>query len=163
MVKGLGMEVIAFDPLLDQDIFDQLDVERVSFGDLLHRSDCITLHAPLNEETHHMFSTQEFEQMKESAVLVNVARGPLVDEDALVTATETDEIRAAALDVFEEEPPTDSPVLKSNNIVCSPHHAGSSPTAKQNKIRIVREELERVLQGEALHNVVNGEVYQYRE
>lgn len=163
MARGLGMEVIAFDPLLDQDIFDQLDVERVSFGDLLHRSDCITLHAPLNEETHHMFSTQEFEQMKESAVLVNVARGPLVDEDALVTATETDEIRAAALDVFEEEPPTDSPVLKSNNIVCSPHHAGSSPTAKQNKIRIVREELERVLQGEALHNVVNGEVYQYRE
>lgn len=162
MAKGLGMEVIAFDPLLDKDIFDQVDVEQVSFSDLIQRSDCVTLHAPLNEETHHMFSTPEFKLMKESAVLVNVARGPLVDEEALVTAVETDEIRAAALDVFEEEPPTDSPVLESDNIVCSPHHAGSSPTAKQNKIRIVREELERFLQGEALHNVVNSEVYQYK-
>jgi D-3-phosphoglycerate dehydrogenase len=163
MARGLGMEVIAFDPLLDDDIFDQLDVEQVSFDELLQRSDCVTLHAPLNEETRHLFSTAEFDQMKQSALLVNVARGPLVDEDALVTAVETDEIRAAALDVFEEEPPTDSPVLESDDIVCSPHHAGSSPKAKQNKIRIVREELERVLQGEALHNVVNREVYQYRE
>lgn len=163
MARGLGMEVIAFDPLLDDDIFEQLDVEQVSFDELLDRSDCITLHAVLNQETYHLFSSDEFEKMKDSAILVNVARGPLVDEDALVSAVENDEIRAAALDVFEEEPPTDSPVLESDAIVCSPHHAGSSPTAKENKLEIVRAELERVLHGEPLHNVVNQEVYQYQE
>ncbi|MFC6771719.1 C-terminal binding protein [Halorubrum pallidum] len=163
MARGLGMDVIAFDPLLDDDIFEQLDVKKVSFEEMLERSDCIVLHAPLNKETHHLFSNDEFVQMKETAILVNVARGPLVDEDALVDAVESGEIRAAGLDVYEEEPPTDSPVLGSENIVCSPHHAGGSPDAKQNKIRIVREELERVLKGKPLHNIVNQEVYQYRE
>lgn len=163
MARGLGMDVIAFDPLLDDDIFEQLDAEQVEFDDLLRRSDCIVLHAPLNEETHHLFSTGEFNRMKESAIFVNVARGPLVDEDALVEAVENGEIRGAGLDVYENEPPTDSPVLDSEKIVCSPHHAGSSPAAKQNKIRIVREELERVLQGKPLHNIVNQEVYQYQE
>ncbi len=163
MARGLGMEVIAFDPLLDDDIFEQLDVEQVSFEDLLQRSDCIVLHAPLNQETHHLFSTDEFSQMKESAIFVNVARGPLVDEDALVSAVENVEIRGAGLDVYESEPPTDSPVFDSDKIVCSPHHAGSSPAAKENKIRIVREELKRVLQGKPLHNIVNQEVYQYQE
>ena len=121
------------------------------------------LHAPLNNETHHLFSTDEFKRMKETAILINVARGPLVDEVALVEAVESDEIRAAGLDVYEDEPPTDSPVLDSRDIVCSPHHAGSSPEAKENKIRIVREELERVLEGKPLHNIVNQEVYQYQE
>jgi D-3-phosphoglycerate dehydrogenase len=140
-----------------------MDVEQVSFEELLERSDCITLHAPLNHETYHMFSKREFDRMKDSAILVNVARGPLVDEEALVWAIKNEEIRGAGLDVYEEEPPVDSPVLELDDVVCSPHHAGSSPTAKQNKIRIVREEVERVLRGESLHNVVNQEVYQYRE
>ncbi len=161
MARGLGMDVIAFDPLLDDDIFEQLEVEQVSFDELLHRSDCITLHAPLNEETHHMFSSEEFDRMKESAILINVARGPLVDEEALVTAVRGGDIRGAGLDVFESEPPTDSSVLEVDNIVCSPHHAGSSTSAKENKIEIVRNELERVLDGKPLHNVINQEVYQY--
>jgi phosphoglycerate dehydrogenase-like enzyme len=101
--------------------------------------------------------------MNDSAILVNVARGPIVDEEALVSAVEDDQIRAAATDVFEQEPPTDSPVLDCEDIVCSPHHAGSSPEAKENKIQIVKDELERVLRGEQLHNVVNREVFQYRE
>lgn len=163
MARGLNMDVIAYDPLLDDDIFNQLDVEQVFFNELLQRSDCITLHAPLNTETHHMFSSDEFSRMKESSILVNVARGPLVDEQALFTAVETGDIRAAGLDVFEEEPPTESQVLESEHIVCSPHHAGSSPTAKENKIRIVREELERILNGDTLQNIVNPEVYQYRD
>ncbi len=163
MARGLGMEVIAFDPLLDDDIFDQLDVEQVPFNELLERSDCITLHSPLNEVTHHLFSTNEFERMKKSAILVNVARGPLVDEDALIEAIESNQIRAAALDVFAKEPPTDSPVLECDEIVCSPHHAGSSPKAKERKIRIVGEELQRVLNGKPLQNVINPEVYQYHE
>jgi len=163
MARGLGMDVIAYDPLLDDDIFEQLDVERVGFNELLERSSCIAIHTVLNDETHHMFSTEEFECMKESAILVNVARGPLVDEEALVNAVENDVIRAAALDVFETEPPTDSPVLECDDIVCSPHHAGSSPAAKERKIGIVGDEIKRALRGEPLHNVVNQEVFQYQD
>jgi D-3-phosphoglycerate dehydrogenase len=163
MARGLGMDVIAFDPLLDDDVFEKIDVEQVSFDELLSRSDCITLHSVLNQETYHMFSSEEFAKMKDSAVIVNVARGPLIDEEALVSAVESDEIRAAGLDVFETEPPTDSPVLDYDEIVCSPHHAGSSPEAKERKLDIVRDELARVLQGEMLHHVVNQEVYQYQE
>jgi len=162
MARGLNMDVIAYDPILDDDVFDLLDVKSVSFDELLEQSDCISIHAPMTTQTYHMFSSEEFAKMKESAILINVARGPIVDEDALVTALTEDEIRAAGLDVFEEEPPTDSPILECDNVVCSPHHAGSSPTAKENKIQIVREELERVLRGETLENVVNGEVFQYR-
>lgn len=163
MAKGLGMNVIAYDPIQDDDIFEDVEAESVSFDELLTRSDCIALHAVLNEQTHHMFSSEEFVKMKDSAILVNVARGPLIDEEALVEAIENDEVRAAGLDVFEEEPPNNSPVLDCNQIVCSPHHAGSSPAAKRNKIEIVGEELGRCLRGEALHNVVNKEVFQYRE
>jgi D-3-phosphoglycerate dehydrogenase len=162
MARGLDMEIIAYDPVLDDDVFKMLGVEQVSFNELLTQSDCVTIHAPMTEQTCHMFSTAEFQQMKESAILVNVARGPIVDEAALVNAIEDGEIHGAGLDVFEQEPPTDSPVLDCEAITCSPHHAGSSPEAKQNKIDIVRAELERVLTGETLHNVVNGEVFQYR-
>jgi D-3-phosphoglycerate dehydrogenase len=160
MARGLGMDVIAYDPLLDNDIFDQMEVESVLFDELLRRSDCITLHTILNKQTRHMFSTPEFRKMQESSIIVNVARGPLIDEKALVEAVEHDEIRAAALDVFENEPPNDSPVLECDQIICSPHHAGGSPTAKEKKIAIVREELARVLRDETLHNVVNKEVFQ---
>lgn len=163
MARGLGMDVIAYDPPLDDDLFDQMDVESVSFDELLRRSDCITLHPILNEQTHHMFSTDEFRKMQETAIIVNVARGPLIDEEALVEAVERDEIRAAALDVFENEPPNNSPVLECDQIICSPHHAGGSPTAKEKKIASVREELARVLRGETLHNVVNKEVFQMVE
>jgi D-3-phosphoglycerate dehydrogenase len=163
MAKGLGMDVIAYDPLLDDDIFEEMEVESVTFDKLLTRSDCIVLHAVLNDQTHHMFSKREFEKMKDSAILVNVARGPLVDETELVAAIESDEIRAAGLDVFENEPPNDSPVVNHDQIVCSPHHAGGSVEAKKSKIEIVQDELRRILHQETLHNVVNQEVFQHHD
>jgi D-3-phosphoglycerate dehydrogenase len=162
MARGLNMDVIAYDPLVDDDIFDMVDVEPVSFNELLRRGDCITIHAPMTEETHHMFSTNEFDQMKPSAILVNVARGPIVDTKALVDALEEGEIRAAGLDVYENEPPNASRVLDCEKITCSPHFAGGSVSAKKSKIAIVRDELERALTGETLQNVVNREVFQYR-
>jgi D-3-phosphoglycerate dehydrogenase len=162
MARGLGMNVVAYDPPQDKDVFEMLDVESATFEELLDRSDCIVLHAALNEQTYHMFSTTEFERMNDDAILVNVARGPLVDESALIKALDTGKIRGAGLDVFEEEPPADSPLFDRENLVCSPHHAGSSPAAKENKLEIARAELQRVLNGEELTNVVNQEVFQYR-
>lgn len=160
-VRGLGMDVIACDPYLDDDVFEYLGVERVSFRELLDRADAVTIHAPLTAETAQLFSTAEFERMNERAVLVNTARGPIVDEQALVRAVEEGEIWGAGLDVFEREPLTDSPVLSSDRIVCSPHRAGIAPAAEKRAIEIARDEILRALRGDPLRHVVNEEVVKY--
>ena len=162
-VRGLGMDVIAYDPYLDDDIFAELDVESVPFEELLARSDAVSVHAPLTAETRHRFSTDEFETMRETAVLVNTARGPIVDEAALVEAVERGDIWSAGLDVFESEPPADSPVLDTDGIVCTPHSAGVSPAAERRAIEIGSEEVLRVFRGEHPRHLVNPEVFQRSE
>ena len=132
--EGVGMDVIAFDPYVPDDVFDALGVERVSFAELLTRSDCISIHAQLNQQNHHLFSDSEFEQMKETAVIVNTARGAIIDERALADAVLEDEIWGAGIDVFENEPPVDSPVFETTRIVCSPHHGARAGEAKENAI-----------------------------
>lgn len=101
--------------------------------------------------------------MKESAVLVNTVRGPIVDEAALVTAVEDGEIWNAALDVFEQEPPDDTPAFSSEKIVCSPHHGGITRTGRQydKGIQMIRAELERALEGRQLELVVNPDALKY--
>lgn len=160
-VRGLGMDAVAFDPYLDDDVFDHLGVERVTFEELLDRADAVTVHAPLTAETEHLFSTPEFERMNDHAVLVNTARGPIVDEPALVEAVESGELWGAGIDVFEEEPPTDSPALSCDRIVCSPHRAGIAPEAERRAIEIARDEILRALRGDSLRHVVNDEVVKY--
>ena len=161
--KGLNMDVLAYDPYLGDDLFDDLDVERVSFADLLDRSDCVSVHTPLTAETYRLFSTPEFEAMKETAVLVNTARGPIVHEAALVEAIESGEIWSAGLDVHETEPPTDTPALHCDRIVLSPHHGGSTERSRKKALAFTREELRRVLAGEHPQHVVNPGALQYTD
>lgn len=161
--KGLDMDVIAYDPYLSDDLFDDLEVERVSFDELLARSDCVSIHTPLTAETHQLFSTAQFEAMKETAVLVNTARGPIVDEQALVDSVDSGEIWSAGIDVFEVEPPNDTPALNCDRIVCSPHHGGSSKRSQKRALEMTRAELRRVLTGEHPQNVVNPGALQYTD
>jgi len=160
--RGFDMDVVAYDPHLPADLFDRLGVERLDFDQLLERADCISIHGPLTIETHHRFSTPEFEQMKETAVLVNTARGEIIDENALLQAVESGEIWAAGLDVFEFEPPEAAPAFDSDRIVCSPHHAAETERANRRCIEIGREEIRRAMEGEPLQNVVNPSVYSPR-
>jgi D-3-phosphoglycerate dehydrogenase len=161
--RGLDMDVIACDPYMGDDLFDDLAVERVPFEELLTRADCVSIHTPLTAETHRLFSTPEFERMKHTAILVNTARGPIVDEQALVEAVEGGEIWGAGLDVFETEPPDDTPALGCERIVCSPHHGGSSERSRQRALELTRAELERVLAGDHPQNVVNPGALQYTD
>lgn len=161
--KGLDMDVIAHDPYLSDDLFDDLGVERVSFEGLLARADCVSIHTPLTAETHRLFSTEAFAAMQETAVLVNTARGPIVDEAALVEAVESGEIWGAGLDVFEVEPPDDTPALGCERIVCSPHHGGSTERSRAKALEYTRDELRRVLAGEHPQNVVNPGALQYTD
>jgi phosphoglycerate dehydrogenase-like enzyme len=123
--RGLGMHVVAFDPYPSEEFADQWQIDVVSFDDLLAQSDYVTMHSPSSPETLHMINAQTLAKMKAGSVLINTARGMLVDEPALIDALNSGHLRAAGLDVFEVEPlPMDSPLLAMDNVLLSGHIAG---------------------------------------
>lgn len=159
LTAGVGMSPIAYDPYQPDDLFVAHDVGRVGFEELLDRADVVSIHAPLTGETHHLLGAEEFEQMADDAILVNTARGPVVDEEALAEAVTAGELHGAGLDVFEVEPPADSPVFDTDRIVVSPHHAGSSKRSERRCIEICIEKVTAALRGDHLGEIINPEVY----
>ena len=129
--QAMDMVVIAWDPYVDDAVFAAAGVERVAtLEELATRSDFVSIHAPLNDETHHLMSAAEFSAMKPSAFLINTGRGPVVDEAALIAALDAGEIAGAGLDVFETEPlPAASPLAGMDNVVLMPHTASFSDRA----------------------------------
>ena len=120
---GFGCDLVAADPYVDSEAMADYGVEKVPFDELLDYADHVSVHAPLTEETRHLFDREAFERMSEMAVLVNVGRGPIVDEEALVWALDNDEIAAAGLDVLESESPEESPVAERDDVFLTPHAA----------------------------------------
>src|SRR5271163_4695259 len=118
---GLKMRVIAFDPYLTDKRALVLGVEKVELDDLLHRADFISLHAPLTESTRNILSAEAIARAKAGVRIINCARGGLVDEAALAEALQSGHVAGAALDVFEIEPATASPLFALENVVCTPH------------------------------------------
>lgn len=130
---GLKMKVVAFDPVLTPDKAKDMGVELVTLNELFTRADVITLHVPLLPATRHILNDAAFEQMKPGVLLINAARGGLVDEDALVRAIESGKVRGAALDVFATEPvPADHPLLRREEVVVTPHLGASTHEAQVN-------------------------------
>jgi D-3-phosphoglycerate dehydrogenase len=128
--RTLGLRILAYAPKISQLEADPYGVRMVCLDDLLAESDYLSIHAPLKEETHHMLGEREFRLMKPTSFVLNLARGSLVDEGALIKALQEKWIAGAALDVFEQEPidPT-SPLLKMDNVIVTPHVAGASANA----------------------------------
>lgn len=125
-MKLLGTDIIEIDP----DFIAEVGVEMTSLEDLLGRSDFISINADLNPTSFHLMNANRFEQVKPGAVLINTARGPIVEEAALIAALQTGQLAGAALDVFEIEPlPLDSPLLKMDQVLLAPHNSNSSPEA----------------------------------
>ena len=126
-LSGFDMALVAYDPYVSADVMEAHNVCRVTLHDLLSRSDFISLHCPLTDETHHLIGEAELRSMRPSAVLINTSRGGVIDEPALVRALTGGWIAAAALDVFDPEPPQpDNPLLTLDNVVLTPHVAGNS-------------------------------------
>ncbi len=123
---AFSMEILGYDPYVDATTMATLGIRKVELDDLLRRSDFITLHMPANEETSGMIDAAAIELMKPSAFLINTARGPLIDEPALVAALKSSRIAGAGLDVFAEEPVEHSPFFKLDNAIVSPHIAGNT-------------------------------------
>ena len=122
LLAGFDCEILAYDPFLTDADAAVLGVRRVDLSTLFARSDAISVHVPYTEETHHIVSDELLGLMKPSAVIVNTARGNIIDEDALYRACRDGQIRGAALDVFAEEPlPLTSPLLELDNVILTPH------------------------------------------
>lgn len=147
--RGLGLRVIAFDPLIRQETMAPLGVEAVDLETLAREADYISIHTPLTENTRHLINAQFLSQMKPTAYLINAARGPLIDETALLHAVRSGRIAGAALDVVAVEPPAaDNPLLQEERILITPHSAWYSEEAKIEMRTRAAEEVVRVLQGQ---------------
>lgn len=159
-VRGFGpFRMVAYDPYVPQTEADLYGVELVSLDELLSQSDFITVHTPTTDETHHLFSSDAFKQMKPSSVLINCARGPIVDAEALHVALTTGEIGAAALDVTEQEPiDAEDPLLTLDNLILTPHIAGGSAVTAVEGNRRQAENVLMVLTGQKPHHIANPEV-----
>jgi len=149
------MRVIAFDPYVSPEVAREEDVEIVSFDDLLARADCISLHASLGPGTEKIINAAALAKMKPSAWLINTARGEMVDEAALADALRAGRLGGAALDVFNVEPPSNSPLTSLPNVVATPHVAGSTVEAQEEVGVLIAEQIYDYLQSGVLRNSVN--------
>ncbi len=162
MLSGFGGRILAYDPYVSSEKFDLLEVESSSFADLLKLSDFISIHCSLTDETKYLFDKSTFRQMKSSAIIVNCARGPVIDEKALLDALRTNQIAGAGLDVFESEPPDVlNPIFTLPNVVATPHLAGATNEAREKINDIVFQNIELVIRGEQVmeYTLLNPEVY----
>jgi D-3-phosphoglycerate dehydrogenase len=154
--QGLGLKVLGFDPYLTPERASALGVELVNLEDLLRRADYVTLHCPLTDETRHLIGEKQLALMKPTAYLINVARGPVVDQPALYKALASGRIKGAAADVLEQEPPaTDDPLLGLDNFIVTPHVASWTTEASQQLRRETAQNVVVTLQGQRPRAIVN--------
>jgi D-3-phosphoglycerate dehydrogenase len=157
--QGLEMQVIAYDPYLSPEHAHRLGVEVLELDQLIERADFITLHVPVTPQTRGLIGAEQFRRMKPSARLINVARGGIVDEAALLDALERGKIAGAALDVFGKEPPgPDDPLLRHEKVVATPHLGGSTFEAQVGVALDVAEQIVAVLNGQPARYAVNAPI-----
>jgi len=158
--QGFQMRTIYHDIQRRPDIEETMGVEFASFDSLLQESDFVSIHTVLSDDTHHLFGEKQFNLMKPSGILINTARGPIVEPIALYSALHEGKIAYAALDVTESEPiHADDPLLELENIIITPHIASASKYARTKMATMAAENLIAGLKGEDLPNCVNPEVF----
>jgi glyoxylate reductase len=157
--QGFDMRVLAYDPPMKEIIEKTEGVEYADMDPLLKESDFVTIHTDLNPSTRHLFGKSAFAKMKSSAYLINTARGPIVDEQALVEALRDGEIAGAGLDVFEEEPKMAPGLSALDNVVVLPHVASASRATRNKMATMCAENASAHARLERAPNCVNPEVY----
>lgn len=163
LLRSFGCRVIGYDPYVDDDVFTELGVEIVDFDTLLERSDIVSLHPRLTQETRAMINRDTLARMRRGAYLVNTSRGPVVDQAALYEALESGQLSGAALDTYEVEPPKpDDPLLRLPQVLPTPHIAGASQEVAHRAARLAAAEVGRFLRGELLLTCANPEVLKGR-
>ena len=160
IARALGMSVTAYDPFVDTDRIKALGVEpAISFEAILEKSDVISLHIPLIDDTRRLMNADRFGLMKKGAIFLNIARGGLVDEKALLSSLESGHLGGAGIDVFDPEPPPpDHPLLHRDDVIATPHIGGITIAGRVRMWKMAVTEVLRVLRGERPVHVANPEV-----
>lgn len=154
-MQAFGMRVVAYDPYVTPQRAQQLGVELATLDELLEQADFVTIHMPKTPETTGMISTEQLARMKPTAYVVNVARGGLIDEEALEHALKTGEIAGAGLDVFTSEPPADTRLTALPNVVATPHLGASTDEAQEKAGVSVAKSVKLALEGDLVPDAVN--------
>lgn len=156
---GFGMKILTYDPYVSEEILTKFNAKKVSFEELLKNSDIVTIHVPLTEETKDLIGERELKLMKKNAILVNTARGGIVDENALYKALKEGWIAGAAVDVYEKEPPgKDFPLFELENVILTPHIGFYTIEAVRRMDMMIARDVVSVLQGKKPVNIANPEV-----
>lgn len=157
--RGFRMRLLGHDRIPNAAFVETMGGDYVTLEELLQQADFVTLHAPLTPETRHLIGAAQLALMKPTAFLINAARGGLVETAALTAALDTGQIRGAAMDVYETEPPDNAPLIGRANVVATPHTASYTDGTVSKMARAALGNLLAVLQGERPEHVVNPEVY----
>jgi D-3-phosphoglycerate dehydrogenase len=152
---GLRMNVIAYDPFLNEEKARELGVEKVELQDVFGRSDFITIHAPLTQETKNIINADAIKLMKDGVRIINCARGGIVNEKDLYDALKSGKVAGAALDVFEKEPPQDYSLVKLENMISTPHLGAATSEAQENVAIAVAEQIRDYLLYGTIRHAVN--------
>lgn len=153
--RGLKMQVVVHAPYANKEVVEQAGFELVSLEELYRRSDYITIHVPKLKDTIDLINMEAFDRMKPGVMIINCARGGIVNEKDLAGALESGKVGGAALDVFETEPPGSSPLLEFDNVICTPHLGASTVEAQTNVTVAVAEQIISYLQTGTIINAVN--------
>lgn len=157
--NAFNMRVLACDPYIISDRAEQFGGRLVDMETLMKESDVVTIHTPLNDETHHLVGEKELGLMKPTAILINTSRGPVVDQKALIKALKKEKISGAGLDVFETEPlEKDSPLRSLDNVVMTPH-VGSTPGALRYMLEVAIDNVIRVVEGKEPFRIKTPDTY----
>jgi len=157
--KGFDMKVLYVSSHLNKTLEQELNAKKVGLHELLKESDFISLHVPLTEETHHLISEKELRMMKNTAILINTSRGPVVDEKALAKALREKWIFGAGLDVYEHEPKITEELKKLDNVVLQPHSASATVDSRTKMAIMAAENMIIGLKGKVPPNCVNKDLF----
>jgi len=142
LAKAFGMKILITKRTPPApEVLSELDGEFIPLNEMLPRSDVVTIHVPLTQQTHHMIGKEQIRLMKKGAYLINTSRGAVVDEEALLKALESEKLAGAALDVYEEEPPKDLALIRMPNVVCTPHIGAQTEEAQKAAATLIAEKM----------------------
>lgn len=153
-LKPFGVNILAYEAYMPASEVEKFGVKSVSLDELLSKSDYVTLHTRLSDDTKAMIGKEEFKKMKKTSFFINTARAGLIDEEALIWALQNDEIGGAGLDVFSTEPiAKDNPLLKLENVTLTPHLAGTTSNVGSNSIAVILKDLKLYFDGKQMKNI----------
>ncbi|MDD3084028.1 MAG: hydroxyacid dehydrogenase [Candidatus ainarchaeum sp.] len=153
---ALEMKVIVYDPFIEENKLKEIGVKKAELEEIITKSDYISPHVPLNDKTKNMISEKEFEKMKNGVKILNVARGGVINEKALLEAIKKGKVTAAALDVYETEPPTNQELITNQKIITTPHLGANTSEAQTNVAIEIAEQVVLALTKKEVKNCVNG-------